>query len=56
MLSFYVQTPSGFQVEYGYGGRVIDDDVWEVQLHHAPSIWGHRSPGATPVAAPVATA
>lgn len=56
MLSFYVQTPSGFQVEYGYGGRVIDDDVWEVQLHHAPSIWGHRAPGATPAAVPAATA
>jgi 2,3-dihydroxybiphenyl 1,2-dioxygenase len=56
MLSFYMQTPSGFQVEYGYGGRVIDDDVWEVQLHHAPSIWGHRPQSATPVAEPTATA
>jgi len=50
MLSFYMRTPSGFQVEYGHGGRVIDDDVWEVQLHHAPSIWGHRSPDAAPAA------
>ncbi|NJN40470.1 MAG: 2,3-dihydroxybiphenyl 1,2-dioxygenase [Gammaproteobacteria bacterium] len=56
MLSFYLQTPSGFQVEYGYGGREIDDDVWEVQLHHAPSIWGHRSPGATTPAEQIATA
>lgn len=51
MLSFYMQTPSGFQVEYGHGGRVIDDAVWEVQLHRAPSIWGHRAPQAVPAAA-----
>jgi biphenyl-2,3-diol 1,2-dioxygenase len=55
MLSFYVQTPSGFQVEYGHGGREIDDEVWEVQLHHAPSLWGHRAPSAIPVTAPTAT-
>ena len=54
MLSFYAQTPSGFQVEYGYGGRLIDDEVWEVQLHHAPSIWGHRPP-ASPDAQPAAS-
>ncbi len=44
MVSFYMQTPSGFQVEYGHGGRMIDDSTWEVQLHQAPSIWGHRAP------------
>ncbi len=42
MVSFYMETPSGFQVEYGHGGRLIDDADWEVQLHRAPSIWGHR--------------
>lgn len=46
MVSFYVQTPSGFQVEYGYGGRLIEDAAWEVQLHRSPSIWGHRAPAA----------
>lgn len=49
-LSFYMQTPSGFQVEYGHGGREIDDDDWEVQLHRAPSIWGHRAPDTAPAA------
>jgi 2,3-dihydroxybiphenyl 1,2-dioxygenase len=44
MMSFYMETPSGFQVEYGHGGLLIDDDTWEVQLHQAPSIWGHRTP------------
>ncbi len=51
MLSFYMQTPSGFAVEYGCDGRVIDDDHWEVQLHHSASIWGHR-----PQQAPATTA
>jgi len=46
MTSFYVQTPSGFQVEVGHGGRLIDDAHWEVKHHRSPSIWGHRSPDA----------
>jgi biphenyl-2,3-diol 1,2-dioxygenase len=46
MTSFYMQTPSGFQVEYGHGGREVDDSAWEVQLHRSPSIWGHRAPAA----------
>jgi len=42
MLSFYMRTPSGFEVEYGWGARTVDDAVWHVQRHQAPSIWGHR--------------
>ncbi|MCZ7562626.1 MAG: VOC family protein [Burkholderiales bacterium] len=53
-LSFYMQTPSGFQVEYGHGGREIDDDVWQVQLHRSPSVWGHRPPEAAATAATTA--
>jgi 2,3-dihydroxybiphenyl 1,2-dioxygenase len=55
MVSFYAQTPSGFNVEYGHGGLEIDDDVWEVQTHHAASTWGHRPP-AVPVVQPAAVA
>jgi 2,3-dihydroxybiphenyl 1,2-dioxygenase len=51
MTSFYMGTPSGFRVEYGYGGREIDDDAWEVQVHHQASIWGHRPETATPLVA-----
>jgi biphenyl-2,3-diol 1,2-dioxygenase len=43
MVSFYMQSPSGFQVECGHGGVEIDDD-WEVAHYDAPSIWGHRPP------------
>jgi len=42
MMSFYLRTPSGFEVEYGWGARIVDDATWQVQKHEAPSIWGHR--------------
>ena len=42
MTSFYMESPSGFQVEYGFGGRLIDDDDWEVRTYDRTSIWGHR--------------
>ncbi|MGO9265143.1 MAG: VOC family protein [Candidatus Binataceae bacterium] len=51
MVSFYLRTPSGFEIEYGYGARVIDDATWKVQRHEAGSIWGHRAvPAPKPAA------
>lgn len=44
MLSFYMKTPSGFEVEYGWGARTIDDATWSVTQHTSGSIWGHKSP------------
>jgi len=44
MMSFYMRTPSGFEVEYGWGGRRVDDATWQVQKHESGSIWGHRPP------------
>jgi extradiol dioxygenase len=44
MTSFYARTPSGFEIEYGTGGLTIDDDTWEVSVHHAQSRWGHKPP------------
>ncbi|MGH7933885.1 MAG: VOC family protein [Candidatus Binataceae bacterium] len=46
MMSFYMRSPSGFEIEYGWGARTVDDSVWKVQMHQAPSIWGHRAPAA----------
>jgi extradiol dioxygenase len=46
MLSFYMVTPSGFMIEYGWGGRQVDDATWQVQVHTSGSAWGHR--GAMP--------
>lgn len=45
MLSFYLRTPSGWQIEYGHGGRLVDDATWVVQRYRSPSIWGHRPVG-----------
>ncbi len=42
MVSFYMVTPSGFEVEYGWGGRLIDDSTWQVQRHDRGNLWGHR--------------
>ena len=45
MVSFYMNSPSGFEVEYGWGARVVDDSTWQVQSHNAGSIWGHKFAG-----------
>ncbi len=49
MVSFYLESPSGFPIEYGYGARQIDDDTWEVQRHRSNSTWGHRRSSETPL-------
>jgi biphenyl-2,3-diol 1,2-dioxygenase len=41
MLSFYVTTPAGFDVEYGWGGRSIEGD-WSVAEYDRISLWGHE--------------
>ena len=42
MVSFYLANPSGFAVGYGWGGRTIDDSVWQVEHYDSvESIWGH---------------
>jgi 2,3-dihydroxybiphenyl 1,2-dioxygenase len=42
MVSFYMSTPSGFEVEYGWGGRLVDDATWQVQRHDRGTLWGHK--------------
>jgi 3,4-dihydroxy-9,10-secoandrosta-1,3,5(10)-triene-9,17-dione 4,5-dioxygenase len=43
MNSFYVRSPSGFAVEYGWGGRQVDDATWSTVGGGAEfSFWGHR--------------
>ncbi|MFA5937842.1 MAG: VOC family protein [Sinimarinibacterium sp.] len=46
MISFYAQTPSGFAIEIGWGGVVIDDAKWEVKSYSQASLWGHKPPSA----------
>jgi 3,4-dihydroxy-9,10-secoandrosta-1,3,5(10)-triene-9,17-dione 4,5-dioxygenase len=41
MLSFYMKTPGGFDVEFGTEGRQVDDDDWIARESTAVSLWGH---------------
>ena len=47
MFSFYVQTPSGFAMEVGNGGIVINDDTWRVINYSQLSDWGHKRVSAS---------
>jgi 2,3-dihydroxybiphenyl 1,2-dioxygenase len=42
MFSFYLQTPAGFQIEFGHGARVVGDDWDDDRLYHRISAWGHQ--------------
>jgi 2,3-dihydroxybiphenyl 1,2-dioxygenase len=42
MFSFYVASPAGFQVEVGYGARVITDDWDGNRRYDQISAWGHQ--------------
>ena len=43
VISFYTQTPSGFDLELGAGGLVIEDlDNWTVAQYEDISFWGHH--------------
>jgi 3,4-dihydroxy-9,10-secoandrosta-1,3,5(10)-triene-9,17-dione 4,5-dioxygenase len=41
MVSFYVRTPGGFDIEYGTDGRTVDDSTWVSRETTAISLWGH---------------
>ena len=45
MTSFYMKTPSGFSMEYGWGGVLVDDAVWRVKHYSTTKLWGHQSAG-----------
>ncbi len=42
MLSFYAHTPSGFQVELGWGGVQVDDSDWSPCTYDRIALWGHH--------------
>jgi 3,4-dihydroxy-9,10-secoandrosta-1,3,5(10)-triene-9,17-dione 4,5-dioxygenase len=41
MLSFYMKTPGGFDIEFGCEGRQVDDESWIARESTAVSLWGH---------------
>jgi len=42
MLSFYIESPSGFQIEYGYGAREVQVGSCVVQSYDRKDVWGHQ--------------
>lgn len=42
MVSFYVKSPGGFDVEYGTDGLQVDDARWVARESTAVSYWGHE--------------
>lgn len=41
MVSFYVKSPGGFDVEYGTEGLTVEDEKWVARESTAVSYWGH---------------
>lgn len=41
MLSFYMKTPGGFDIEFGCEGLEVHDDNWVARESTAVSLWGH---------------
>jgi 2,3-dihydroxybiphenyl 1,2-dioxygenase len=42
MVSFYCSTPSGFELEYGYGAIEVHEEDWTMARHDRISAWGHH--------------
>jgi biphenyl-2,3-diol 1,2-dioxygenase len=42
MFSFYVASPAGFQVEVGYGGRIVTERWDDNRRYDRISAWGHQ--------------
>jgi 3,4-dihydroxy-9,10-secoandrosta-1,3,5(10)-triene-9,17-dione 4,5-dioxygenase len=42
MVSFYVRSPGGFDIEFGTEGLTVDDARWVARESTAVSYWGHE--------------
>jgi 3,4-dihydroxy-9,10-secoandrosta-1,3,5(10)-triene-9,17-dione 4,5-dioxygenase len=47
MVSFYVATPGGFDIEFGTDGLLVDDATWISRQTTAISLWGHSFAAGT---------
>jgi 2,3-dihydroxybiphenyl 1,2-dioxygenase len=43
MFSFYLRTPAGFQIEVGFGARVVTESWSENRRYDRISAWGHQA-------------
>lgn len=41
LVSFYMRSPSGFDIEFGAGGELLGDDFVQVNPSHS-EVWGHK--------------
>ncbi len=46
MISFYVRTPGGWDLEYGTDGMLVDETTYTAEEITADSYWGHDWSGA----------
>ena len=46
-ISFYVLTPSGFEMEFGWDAIKVDEATWKSAHYNAISSWGHKPQKAT---------
>lgn len=46
-LSFYVVSPSGFEIEIGWNPLLVDESSWQPKVHRGISLWGHRPENLT---------
>jgi extradiol dioxygenase len=55
LVSFYLRTPTGFDMEFGAGGAAIDDASFVMLNPSSPEVWGHQfvTPGWAPTVRPV---
>lgn len=58
LVSFYMRSPTGFDIEFGAGGEVLHDETWIQVNPSTPEVWGHKfvaqgwAPTVKPIAAP----
>lgn len=48
-LSFYVLTPSGFEMEFGWAPIAVDESNWQPVTHQGISVWGHKNEDVSPL-------
>jgi hypothetical protein len=55
LVSFYMRSPSGFDIEFGAGGTVIDRDNFVQVNPSTPEVWGHKfvAKGWAPTVKPI---
>ena len=43
VTSYYLRSPAGFMLEYGWGGLEVDSATWRPrEVTQGPSLWGHE--------------